>query len=183
MLEAAIEPVFEEKELGQTEVQQIFTLTLNRKDRKEGMKKNTIVAGCRVVSGEAIAGARVRVLRGPEGKEEMVHDGKVVSLKSFKNEVKSVKRGRVRRHPCQLAPDGAGDVISFYDIVARKPSLYEAVNLPLAGTVAADDEQQQQQQQGTGAGARGAATARPGEAAILKVTRDSQERSHRDLSL
>ena len=162
VLEAAIEPVFEEKELGQTEVQQIFTLTLNRKDRKEGMKKNTIVAGCRVVSGEAIAGARVRVLRGPEGKEEMVHDGKVVSLKSFKNEVKSVKRGQecgvILANSPQMEP---GDVISFYDIVARKPSLYEAVNLPLAGTVAADDEQQQQQQQGTGAGARGATSKPP----------------------
>ena len=126
MLEAAIKPVYEDKVLGETEVLQLFTLTLNRKDRKEGMNKFTQVAGCRVTSGDAIASARVRVHRGPEGKREAVHEGRVVSLKSYKKEVKEVGRGQ----ECgvilnDFAGIEEGDTLTFFDIVARKPSLYE----------------------------------------------------------
>ena len=132
VLEDAITPVFEEKQLGQTEVLQLFTLTLNRKDRKQGMKKHTSVAGCRVIAGEAVANARVRVQRGPEGEEETVHDGKAISLKSFKTEVKTVRKGQECGVVLENSPEDVqpGDRITFYDIVARKPSLYEAIELP-----------------------------------------------------
>lgn len=83
MLDAAIEPVLEEELVGSAEVQQLFTLTLNRKDRKEGMKKSTQVAGLRVSSGEATTSARVRVTRG----DEVIHVGSVVTIRHYKNEV------------------------------------------------------------------------------------------------
>lgn len=60
-LEASIDPVFEDKEVGTAEVLELFTLTLTRKERKEGMGKFTTVAGSRVVSGEASRNTKVRV--------------------------------------------------------------------------------------------------------------------------
>ena len=48
ILEENIEPVLEEKIHGVGDVLQLFTLTLNRKDRREGMSKHTQVAGLRV---------------------------------------------------------------------------------------------------------------------------------------
>ena len=90
VLEGAIEPVYEETVLGVAEVQQCFTLTLNRKDRREGMAKSTDVAGSRVSAGEASAAARVRVER--DG--AVLHDGRVVTLRHFRDEVKTVRRGQ-----------------------------------------------------------------------------------------
>ena len=144
VLEEAIEPVWEEKELGQTEVLQLFTLTLNRKDRREGMKKLTGVVGCRVVAGEAVASAKVRVERGGEEGSALqtVHEGKAISLKSFKNEVKSVRKGQecgviLENSPEDIQP---GDRLTFYDIVPRRPGLYEAIE-GLGGTAEANATQ------------------------------------------
>ena len=125
VLEDAIEPIIEEKVVGTAEVQQLFTLTLNRKDRREGMSKFTQVAGCRVNSGDAISTAKVRV----ERKGEVVLDsGRIVSLKHFKEEVKTVRRGQdcgvVLADFSECEP---GDQVTFYELVPRKPSLYEAM--------------------------------------------------------
>lgn len=124
LLENAIEPVLEEIVLGAAQVQQLFTLTLNRKDRRSGMLKQTQVAGLLVSEGEASTVARVRVERGAGN---VLHEGRVVSLKHFKNEVKTVRRGLecgiVLANYSGCEP---GDVLTFYDIVPRKPSLYEA---------------------------------------------------------
>ncbi|KOO53049.1 translation initiation factor if-2 [Chrysochromulina tobinii] len=124
LLENAIEPVLEEIVLGAAQVQQLFTLTLNRKDRRSGMLKQTQVAGLLVSEGEASAVARVRVERGAGN---VLHEGRVVSLKHFKNEVKTVRRGLecgiVLANYSGCEP---GDILTFYDIVPRKPSLYEA---------------------------------------------------------
>jgi len=65
-------------------------LTLNRKDREAGMGKYTMVAGARVVSGLATVNSKARVVRG----ETNVHDGKVISLRHFKQEVRSMKKVR-----------------------------------------------------------------------------------------
>ena len=59
---------------------------------------------------------------------EAVHEGRVVSLKHFKAEVKSVRKGQ----ECGLVLANwsgcePGDVLTFYEIVARKPALYEGV--------------------------------------------------------
>mmetsp|Transcript_11661 Transcript_11661/g.38377 ORF Transcript_11661/g.38377 Transcript_11661/m.38377 type:complete len:90 (-) Transcript_11661:3-272(-) len=84
MLEAAIEPVVEARETGEADVLEVFTLTLNRKDRAVGMSKHTAVAGSRVTAGQASAGSAVRVVRGGE----VIHEGDVISLKHFKQEVR-----------------------------------------------------------------------------------------------
>ena len=133
-LEEAIEPIMEESVLGTGSVQELFTLTLNTKHRKEGMAKFTQVAGLRVDSGEARASAQVRVGRktDPEDDDaelETVHEGKVVSLKHFKKEVKSVRRGQ----ECgvvlaDFAGAAAGDTLTFYEMVPRKPGLYDALD-------------------------------------------------------
>ena len=122
ILEEAMDPIIEEKVVGLAEVLQLFTLTLNRKDRKDGMSKFTQVAGCRVSEGEASIAARVRISR----REDVVHEGSAVSLKHFKQEVKTVRRGQ----ECGLVLANfsgceEGDAVTFYELVARKPSLYE----------------------------------------------------------
>lgn len=124
LLEESIEPVIEEKIVGTSEVKETFTLTLNRKHRKDGMAKRTGVAGCKVANGEARASSLVRVERDGEA----IHEGRVISLKSFKQEVKSVRKGQ----ECGviLADYGdfeAGDVLTFYEMVSRRPSLYEGL--------------------------------------------------------
>jgi len=122
VLEDAIEPVYEDAVTGEAEVLETFTLTLNRKDRKEGMSKYTLVAGSRVTSGEATGKSLVRVKRD----DEVIYEGSVVSLKHFKQEVRSLKKGSecglILRDCSDLQ---RGDRLSFYEVVARKPSLYE----------------------------------------------------------
>ena len=112
----------EEQEQGTAEVRDVFTLTLNRKDRKAGMSKFSKVAGSRVMSGEVRISSRVRVARAGE----TVYDGTLASLKSFKDEVRTVAKGA----ECGMIMHDfggvqAGDVITAYEIVARKPSLYD----------------------------------------------------------
>lgn len=122
--------MLEEVVIGTAEVQQLFTLTLNRKDRKEGMSKLTQVAGLKVSSGEASASASVRIKRG----DEAVHEGRVVSLKHLKEEVRKVPRGK--ECGLVLADFGgceAGDSLVFFEMVPRKPSLYEGVGAPEEG--------------------------------------------------
>jgi len=122
-LEGAIEPVVEERETGSAEVLETFTLTLNRKDRADGMAKHTVVAGARVLSGVATTTSLARVMRA--GKQ--VHDGKVISLRHFKQEVRSMKKGS----ECGMILHDfsgldKGDLVLFYEMVTRKPALYEA---------------------------------------------------------
>ena len=122
VLEEAIEPVIEEHERGNVEVLQTFTLTLNTKDRKAGMVKKTQVAGGRVTVGEARTRHKARVLRG----DEVLYDGKIVSLRHFKETVASVKKGSECGVILHNFGDAAeGDRISFYEEVPRKPHLYE----------------------------------------------------------
>jgi len=122
MLEAAIEPVVEARETGEADVLEVFTLTLNRKDRAVGMSKHTAVAGSRVTAGQASAGSAVRVVRGGE----VIHEGDVISLKHFKQEVRTMKKGSecglILRDYADLQ---SGDTIQFYELISRRPSLYE----------------------------------------------------------
>jgi translation initiation factor IF-2 len=125
MLEQAIEPVMEEVEHGTAEVRDVFTLTLNRKDRKAGMSKFTKVAGSRVMTGEVRVSSRVRVARAGEA----VYDGTLASLKHFKDEVRTVAKGSecgIILH--DFGGVEAGDTITSYEVVARKPALYDAVS-------------------------------------------------------
>ena len=133
VLEEHIPPVMEESVLGRASCLELFTLTLNQKLRKEGMAKQTQVAGLRVEVGEARSAAKVRVARrsaaaDDDDEPETVHEGRVVSLKSFKKEVPSVRRGQ----ECgvilaDFAGAAPGDVFTFFEMVPRRPGLYEAL--------------------------------------------------------
>ena len=65
-------------------------LTLKTRERKEGMKKRTQVAGGKVTRGEVAMNALVRVTRGgADGVVgEVIHEGKVISLRHFKEEAR-----------------------------------------------------------------------------------------------
>lgn len=124
-LEAAIEPILEDKEKGTAEVLELFTLTLTKKERKDGMSKFTTVAGSKVVSGEASNKSKVRVTR----LGDVVHEGDVISLKHFKQEVRTLKKGA----ECGIIIKDfggikQGDMLSFYEVVPRRPSLYDEID-------------------------------------------------------
>lgn len=124
ILEAAIPPRLEDVTTGTVEVLQVFELILNAKDRKEGMSKRTKVAGCKVSVGEATFNSLARVER--DG--ELLHEGKVVSLRHFKQEVRTVRKGS----ECGMVLANwsdlrEGDTITLYEVVARKPGLYDGL--------------------------------------------------------
>lgn len=77
-LEGMLEPVYEEKSLGQVEVLQTFKIP-----------KVGVVAGCIVRSGIARRNAKVRVIR--DG--VVIHEGVIASLKRFKEDVREVQEG------------------------------------------------------------------------------------------
>ena len=71
-------PIIKEKIIGHAEVRQIINLT-----------KGTKVAGCMVTDGMIKKKAYARLLRD----NKTIHDGKLASLKRFKDDVKEVKSG------------------------------------------------------------------------------------------
>jgi len=75
-MEGMLEPKIEEVVTGHALVKQVFKVS-----------KAGIVAGCYVKDGRLLRNAKVRVIR--EG--NVVHEGELVSLKRFKDEVKEVK--------------------------------------------------------------------------------------------
>ena len=114
----------EARETGEADVLEVFTLTLNRKDRAVGMSKHTAVAGSRVTAGQASAGSAVRVVRGGEvtqggggvlsgplgssrvvsghlwsSRHQVIHEGDVISLKHFKQEVRTALHFECRAAP------------------------------------------------------------------------------------
>ena len=83
-LEGLLEPVFKEKIIGRAEVREIFTIP------KVGM-----IAGCQVVSGSIERNVKARLVRD----SVVVHEGKIQSLRRFKDDVKEVASG----YECGLA--------------------------------------------------------------------------------
>ncbi|HEX7005518.1 MAG TPA: translation initiation factor IF-2, partial [Alphaproteobacteria bacterium] len=107
LLSGMLAPTLRERFLGTAEVRQVFTIT------KVGK-----VAGCMVTQGEVRRGAKVRLLRD----DVVIHEGKLTSLKRFKDEVREVKEG----YECGMAFENysdikEGDIIECYEIeeVAR----------------------------------------------------------------
>ena len=97
-----LEPEEKEVELGSAEVRQIIRVP------KRGM-----IAGSYCTNGKITRDAMVRVMRG--GKE--IYNGKVTSLKRFKDDVKEVETG----YECGIGIEGAddlaeGDTLDFYKI-------------------------------------------------------------------
>jgi translation initiation factor IF-2 len=77
-IQGLLQPIRQEEEVGMAEVRALF---------KVG--KNQMIAGCMVTSGKIPRGATVRIER--EGK--IVYDGKIETLKRFKDDAKEVAAG------------------------------------------------------------------------------------------
>jgi len=77
-MEGMLAPTFKEHILGRVEVRQIFTIP-----------KIGTVAGCAVLSGKIERNTKARLIRD----SVVVHDGKVGSLRRFKDDVKEVASG------------------------------------------------------------------------------------------
>ncbi len=77
-MEGMLKPIREERYLGRAEVRQAFAVS-----------KIGTVAGCAVVDGKVVRSAFIRVLR--DGK--IMHEGKIGSLKRFKDDAREVAAG------------------------------------------------------------------------------------------
>jgi translation initiation factor IF-2 len=99
-MEGLLSPVVREEISGHAEIRDVFRLS-----------KVGIVAGCYVTDGKAVRGAKVRLVRD----NVVIYDGKLSSLKRFKEDVKEVAAG----YECGMSIEGyndikAGDVIEMY---------------------------------------------------------------------
>lgn len=107
-LEGLLEPKLKKIFLGNLVVRQVFNLT-----------KRGLIAGCLVQKGKIMRTSQVSVVRN----KETIFEGKVSSLKRFKDDIREVEAGL----ECGLGIGGftdyqAGDVIEVYEIekIARK---------------------------------------------------------------
>ncbi len=83
-LEGLLEPTFREKILGRAEIRKVFS-----------MPKIGVIAGCQVISGMLERNSKARLVRD----NVVVYEGKIQSLRRFKDDVKEVASG----YECGLA--------------------------------------------------------------------------------
>jgi translation initiation factor IF-2 len=100
-MEGLLEPTFREQIQGRVDVRQIFNIA--------GVGT---IAGCYVTEGKVARGNSVRLLRD----QVVVHEGKLASLKRFKDDVREVAAG----YECGLSLEGyqdlkQGDVIEAFE--------------------------------------------------------------------
>ncbi|GAB6160274.1 translation initiation factor IF-2 [Howardella ureilytica] len=100
-LHGMLEPIFEKQEIGRAEIRQIF--------KASGVGN---IAGSIVTEGKLKAKALCTILR--DGK--VIYDGKIASLKRFKDEVKEVKGG----YECGLVFEEFGDIQEGDIVVASE---------------------------------------------------------------
>ena len=110
-MQGLLSPVEKEKYLGRAEVRQTFNVP-----------RVGTVAGCAVVDGIVTRNANIRVIR--DNRE--IYDGKLASLKRFKDDVREVKEG----FECGMAIEKfndikEGDIIEAYEIVMTEAKLDE----------------------------------------------------------
>ncbi|MCU0587101.1 MAG: translation initiation factor IF-2 [Syntrophobacteraceae bacterium] len=108
-MEGLLEPVYQEHVLGRAEVRQTFHVP-----------KFGTIAGCSVNDGRIERNARMRVLRD----QIVVYDGKLGSLRRFKDDVKEVKSG----FECGIGVENfndikVGDILEAYELKAVKATL------------------------------------------------------------
>ncbi|MGQ9920038.1 MAG: translation initiation factor IF-2, partial [Desulfobacca sp.] len=108
-LEGMLEPVFEERPVGKVEIRQIFTIS-----------KIGTIAGSYVLEGKVERNSLVRVKR----QDKVIYEGKIASLKRFKDDVKEVLAG----YECGIGLDKfnelqAGDILEVYQLEEVKPQL------------------------------------------------------------
>ncbi len=102
MLSGLLSPTVSEKQLGHAEIREVFAVS------KAGK-----VAGCMVTEGQVRRGARARLLRD----HVVVHEGRIGSLRRFKEEVREVKEG----YECGMSFENyqdiqKGDIIECYEV-------------------------------------------------------------------
>jgi translation initiation factor IF-2 len=103
-MEGMLEPTFREQTQGRVDIRQIFNI--------QGVGA---IAGCYVTEGKIQRGNLVRILRD----HVVVHEGKLASLKRFKDDVREVSSG----YECGLSIEGfhdikQGDVVEAYERTA-----------------------------------------------------------------
>ncbi|OGQ02804.1 MAG: translation initiation factor IF-2 [Deltaproteobacteria bacterium RBG_19FT_COMBO_58_16] len=101
-MEGMLSPIVREEVIGKAEIRDVFRVT-----------KVGNVAGCYVIDGKATRGANVRLIRD----NVVIYDGKLSSLKRFKDDVKEVATG----YECGMTIEGyndikEGDVIELYTL-------------------------------------------------------------------
>ncbi|HER35614.1 MAG TPA: translation initiation factor IF-2, partial [Halothiobacillaceae bacterium] len=102
MLSGMLAPELREKFLGYAEIREVFNITRVGK-----------VAGCYVTEGVVKRGAGVRLLRD----DVVIHEGRLKTLKRFKDEVREVQHG----YECGMAFENyddikVGDVIEAFEV-------------------------------------------------------------------
>ena len=110
-LEGMLEPERREEILGTADVRETFKIA-----------KVGTVAGCFVTEGKILRNARARLIRNGI----VIYDGKIASLKRFKDDVKEVEAGL----ECGIALENyndikVGDIIEAYNILEVKRKLEE----------------------------------------------------------
>lgn len=102
LMSGLLAPTLREKYIGSAEIQQVFNIT------KVGK-----IAGCKVKDGMVMRGAKVRLLRD----SVVIHEGRLKSLRRFKDEVKDVREG----YECGMAFENyqdirEGDMIECFEV-------------------------------------------------------------------
>ncbi|MFO0724823.1 MAG: translation initiation factor IF-2 [Myxococcota bacterium] len=115
-MEGLLAPVSKEQYLGRAEVRQTFSVP-----------KVGTIAGCMVVDGVVNRAAQIRLLRD----SKPIYEGKLSSLKRFKDDAREVKEG----FECGMAIDRfndvkVGDIIEAFEIVQVKANLDEPTGGP-----------------------------------------------------
>jgi translation initiation factor IF-2 len=108
-MEGLLAPTYREKHLGRVEVRETFHVS-----------KVGTIAGCYVTEGKVVRGAKVRLVRD----NVVVWDGKMSSLKRFKDDAREVASG----YECGISLENfndikVGDVIEAYEMEAVKSTL------------------------------------------------------------
>ncbi len=101
-LEGLLDVKIKKNFLSRIEIREVFKLS-----------KHGIIAGCYVEKGKVRPKLHVDIIRS----EEVIHSGKISSLKRFKDDVKEVAEGM----ECGISIEGytkyqAGDIIEAYDL-------------------------------------------------------------------
>jgi translation initiation factor IF-2 len=113
-------PTYKDSVMGRAEVRQIFQVP-----------KMGTIAGSYVLDGRVERNARVRVLRD----NVIVYDGKVDSLRRFKDDAREVKAG----FECGIGVENfndikIGDILEAYELLEVKATSLEPEHKPKAGS-------------------------------------------------
>lgn len=106
LIKGNIDPVFEEQYIGTAEVRMVIR-----------HPKSGNIAGSYVTEGNFKRGAKAKVMRG----KEMVHEGTIVGLKRFKDDVREVQQGYECGINLEWNDVMEGDIIEASELVEVEP--------------------------------------------------------------